>query len=285
MKKRHTLLAALLFLGTAGLTTACSDDDGPEPPEQKWAKMTQQVIYKPDGSELARQEYTYDAEGRRTGFREYWGGVLQYQESDYRWDGRTARYHYTYYDGTGAPSRELDCVDEYYDAEGLKPLRQSRYDADGTEADRSVYTYDGQGRPTGFESYQYGILQSRETDYRFEGRITRGTIQWMEADGVTVQSQHDFLTEYYDDNWYLVLRGISFFPSGDGSVSSSTERAYDAQGRETRYRFQLFSSPGVEMLRMEYSDYRYDGKKVEIAAKDYTDGSLTDEYKVTREYL
>ena len=80
MRKINLLVSLLLLAATSVFATNQNYD---------WIQMTQFIQYDVDGNEYARMEYTYDTEGRESGYKYYFNGTLSYQYRDYQYNGRT----------------------------------------------------------------------------------------------------------------------------------------------------------------------------------------------------
>ena len=78
--KKINFLVSLFLMATNIFATDQNHD---------WIQMTQYIQYTADTNELSRTEYTYDTEGRETGFKYYIEGELTYQYRDYQYEGRT----------------------------------------------------------------------------------------------------------------------------------------------------------------------------------------------------
>ena len=80
MRKINLLVSLLLLAATSVFATNQNYD---------WIQMTQFIQYDVDGNEYARMEYTYDTEGRESGYKYYFNGTLSYQYRDYQYNGWT----------------------------------------------------------------------------------------------------------------------------------------------------------------------------------------------------
>ena len=113
----------------------------------------EEVTYDGEGSPEQRLVYTYDAEGRGTGYEEYSSAVdknlSKPRRHVYALDGAGRRVEYTVYDSDGAlPSRFTYA----YDAEGNK-TEEAFYSWQGVRMGRTVYTYGEGGRLLAQTSY------------------------------------------------------------------------------------------------------------------------------------
>ena len=134
-----------------------------------WIQLTQQIQYAANGTELSRMEYTYDTEGRETGYKYFLNGTLYYQCRDYQYNGRTITGWYDMYT-SGSVSSSIKIQRTYSDLNWIQITQQIQYASNGTEASRTEYTYDTEGRETGCKSFSNGKLAQQYRDYQYNGQ-------------------------------------------------------------------------------------------------------------------
>lgn len=145
----------------------------------------------PDGSVTHRLVYTFDAQGRATGYEEYSAGVGTPRRHIYVLGEKGERVEYRIVQPDGAAGEKLlyrydaqgrlaeELLHEHkgkllsrnvhaYDEAG-RPLAQTRYDADGSVSSVARVTYDAQGRPLERIRHEGGVLTYR-IRYRYDAR-------------------------------------------------------------------------------------------------------------------
>ena len=113
----------------------------------------EEVTYGEGGSPIQKLVYTYDAEGRNTGYEEY-ASMLDKSLSKprrhvYALDGAGRRVEYTVYDSDGSVASRFTYA---YDAAGNK-TEEAFYSWQGRRTGRLVYAYDAGGRLLAQTSY------------------------------------------------------------------------------------------------------------------------------------
>lgn len=134
----------------------------------------EEVTHGEGGPPLQRLVYTYDAEGRGTGYEEYSSAadenLSKPRRHVYALDGAGRRVEYTVYDSDGTLSSRFTYA---YDAAGNK-TEETFYSWQGVRTGRLVYTYDGGGRLLAQTSYgeRDEVRWKRVNVYDSEGRKT-----------------------------------------------------------------------------------------------------------------
>ena len=134
-----------------------------------WIQMTQYITYAANGTEASRMEYTYDTEGRETGYKSFINGTLSQQYRDYQYNGRTITCWLDTYT-SGSVSASMKIQRTYSDLNWIQMTQQIQYATNGTEFSRMEYTYDAEGRETGYKSFSYGKLAQQYRDYQYNGQ-------------------------------------------------------------------------------------------------------------------
>lgn len=153
--------------------------------------VVERIYFGPDGSAAQRFVYTFDAEGRATGFEEYTGGLSTPRRHVYvlggkgerveykivQPDGKAGEKHLYKYDAQGRLAEEslhehkgqlLSRNVHAYDEAG-RPVSQTRYDPDGSTSSVARVSYDAQGRPVERTRHEGDILTYR-IRYRYDSR-------------------------------------------------------------------------------------------------------------------
>ena len=159
-----------------------------------------------------------------------------------------------------------------YDVKGNK-VEERQFGADGSVAQRFVYTFDAQGRATGYEEYSDGLSTPRRHVYVLGEKGERVEYKIVQPDGKAGEKR---LYKYdaqgrlaeevlHEHKGQLLSRNVHAYDEAgrmvsqtrydaDGSVSSVAKVSYDAQGRpveRTRH------EGGVLTYRIRY---RYDSR-------------------------
>lgn len=159
-----------------------------------------------------------------------------------------------------------------YDVKGNK-VEETLYSADGSVAQRVVYTFDVQGRATGYEEYSYGLSTPRRHIYVLGEKGERVEYKIVQPDGKAGEKR---LYKYdaqgrlaeerlHEHKGQLLSRNVHAYDEtsrpisqtrydANGSVSSVAQVTYDTQGRpveRTRH------EGGVLTYRIRY---RYDAR-------------------------
>ena len=267
--KRINLLVAALMLTVA--TTFAQNQS------YDWIQMTQQIIYNVDGvTETSRLEYTYDNDGRETGHKQYYSGVLSYQYRDYQYNGRTIIcWLDSYSEGNVILSNKLQR--KYCDKNWIQMTQYILYATDDvTEVYRYEYSYDADGRETSYKYYFNGVLSSQNRDYQYNGRTVN---YWCDNySGGSVTSSTKLQRTYCDKNWIQMTKMIYY--AADGVTETNRwEYTYDNDGRETGYKYY---ANGV--LYNQYRNYQYNGQTITCWGDTYSGGSVTSSSKIQRTY-
>jgi YD repeat-containing protein len=159
-----------------------------------------------------------------------------------------------------------------YDAKGNK-VEEKHFGADGSVAQRFVYTFDARGRSTGYEEYSAGVGTPRRHIYvlgekgeRVEYRIVQPDGKGGEKHLYTYDAQGRLAEErLHEHKGQLLSRNVHAYDEAgrlisqtrydaDGSVSSVARVTYDAQGRPVE---RTRDEGGVLTYRIRY---RYDAR-------------------------
>lgn len=174
-----------------------------------------------------------------------------------------------------------------YDVKGNK-VEETLFGADGSIAQRIVYTFDAQGRATGFEEHSYGLSTPRRHVYVLGEKGERVEYKIVQPDGKAGEKRlykydaQGRLTEelLHEHKGQLLSRNVHAYDEAgrptsqtrydaNGSVSSIAKVTYDAQGRpveRTRHEGDVLT------YRIRY---RYDSRG--RVAEQETVGSVLDE--------
>jgi hypothetical protein len=239
-----------------------------------WIQMTQYITYAANGTEASRTEYTYDTEGRETGYKYFSNGTLSQQYRDYQYNGRTITcWGDTYTAGSVSSSGKIQRT--YSDLNWIQLTQQIQYATNGTELSRMEYTYDTEGRETGYKYFLNGTtLYSQFRDYQNNGRtITCWYDMYIGGSIVSGKIQRT----YSDLNWIQITQQIQY--DANGTESNRMEYTYDTEGRETGYK-----SFGIGPVSYQYRDYQYNGQTIICWFDMYTSGSVNSSFKIERTY-
>ena len=238
-----------------------------------WIQMTQYITYDANGNEATRMEYTYDTEGRETGYKSFNNGTLTQQYRDYQYNGRTITcWLDTYTSGSVSASGKIQRT--YSDLNWIQLTQQIQYATNGTEFSRMEYTYDTEGRETGYKYFLNGTLYYQFRDYQHNGRTITCWYDFF-VSGSSISS-FKFQRTYSDLNWIQITQQIQY--AANGTEASRMEYTYDTEGRETGYK-----SFGIGPV-YQYRDYQYNGQTITCWFDTYTSGSLSSSSKIQRTY-
>ena len=242
-----------------------------------WIQMTQYITYAANGTEASRMEYTYDTEGRETGYKSFNNGTLTQQYRDYQYNGRTITcWGDTYTAGSVSASGKIQRT--YSDLNWIQMTQYITYDAKDTETSRMEYTYDTEGRETGYKYFLNGTLYYQFRDYQHNGRtITCWYDMFVSGSSI---SSFKFQRTYSDLNWIQITQQIQY--AANGTETSRTEYTYDTEGRETGYKSFFTYGP----MSYQYRDYQFNGQTITCWHGMYNSGSLilNSSFKIERTY-
>jgi YD repeat-containing protein len=136
-----------------------------------------------------------------------------------------------------------------YDVKGNK-IEERPFGPDGSVAQRFVYTFDTQGRATGYEEYSSGLSTPRRHIYVLGEKGERVEYKIVQPDGAagekrlyTYDAQGRLVEErLHEHKGHLLSRNVHTYDAAgrpvsqtrydaDGSISSVAKVSYDAQGR------------------------------------------------------
>ena len=172
-------------------------------------RRAEEVTYDQAGAASQRLVYTYDAEGRNTGYEEYSSlldkGLSKPRRHVYALDAAGRTTEYTVYDSDGSVSSRFTYT---YDAAGNKTeeafyswqgqrtgrlvyaydargnlLAQTSYDAADAVSWKNVNVYDPEGRKTESAQYHGGTLRYRFF-YRYDGKGRLKEVETRELNAV-----------------------------------------------------------------------------------------------------
>ena len=239
-----------------------------------WIQMTQSITYDAKGNEASRMEYTYDNEGRETGYKYFINGTLYSQYRDYQYNGRTITcWGDTYTSGSVSASGKIQRT--YSDLNWIQLTQQIQYATNGTELSRMEYTYDTEGRETGYKYFLNGTLYYQCRDYQYNGRTITCWYD-MNISGSS-SSSFKFQRTYSDLNWIQMTQYITYV--ANGTETSRMEYTYDTEGRETGYKYFINGA-----LYYQYRDYQFNGQTITCLFDMYTSGSVNSSFKIERTY-
>jgi YD repeat-containing protein len=238
------------------------------------------VDYNYDGSVAQKLVYTYDAQGRSTGYEEYTGALAAPRRHVYVADdqGRRVEYRivqpdgaagekYLYkYDAKGNLSEEA--LHEHkgalisrntfaYDGEG-RQVSQTRYNSDGSVSSTSSTSYDAHGRPVERVRHEGDILTYRvRYTYDAKGRVvaqeTVGSVVEADVSPSEAHAPGRVVYVYKGKEWPHAA--LVYAP--DGSLRERVEIEYDSRGNWTRKT--RLTQPGAasQSRRVEYRAITY----------------------------
>ena len=259
MKASSNILISMLcglFLMNVG--SSCEKKKEEDKTTQKtpinWWKYTTYIIYDEDGAESYKYEYSYDSEGRETGYKKYEDGDVVDEKKNYDYTGKLLTYVTTYITSTGETST-TKYKKIYLDDNWVRISSEITYAPDGTTEERkSEYTYDSEGRETGYSYYYEKELTEKHKDYVYDGTTVVYYVDKYSSGSVSSSVKHK--KTYIDNNWIKFSSHIIY--EADGTIEKSkTEYTYDSEGREKGYKYY---SRGA--LVSVYRDYTYDGNTV-----------------------
>ncbi len=203
-------------------------------------RRVEEVTHDQTGSVTQRLVYTYDAEGRNTGYEEYASvsgkNATRPRRHVYALDGAGRTVEYTVYESDGSAASRFTYA---YDAAGNK-LEEAFYSWQGVRTGRLVYEYDARGH----------VLT--QTSYNRDDSVSWKNVNVYDAEGRKTES-----AQYSGDK----LRYRFFYK-------------YDAKGRQREAETREFNA--VANLRASHAPepgrvvYTYDEEKgtKEVAAYD-----------------
>ena len=239
-----------------------------------WIQMTQYITYDANGNEASRMEYTYDTEGRETGYKYFINGTLYSQYRDYQYNGRTITCWGDMYTA-GSVSASGKIQRTYSDLNWIQMTQSITYDSKDTETSRMEYTYDTEGRETGYKYFINGTLYSQFRDYQYNGRtITCWYDMFVSGSSI---SSFKFQRTYSDLNWIQMTQSITY--DSKDTETSRMEYTYDTEGRETGYKYFLNGT-----LYYQFRDYQHNGRTITCWYDMSTAGSVSSSSKIQRTY-
>ena len=257
MKQINLLVSALMLTVASAFANQNYD----------WIQPTLQIRYATDGvTEQLRAEYTYDSEGKRTGYKNYVNGALTIQYRDIQYNGRTATYWSDIYSNGNLQSSNK-CKTTYYDTNWIQTTLYIQYATDGvTEQIRQEYTYDSEGKQTGYKNYSNGVLTNQYRDYQYNGRTLT---YWSDTySNGNLQSSNKWKATYGDKNW--IRRTLQIQYATDGVTEQvRQEYTYDSEGREIGFKHY---NNGV--LASQYRDIQYNGRTATFWDDTYSGGNV-----------
>lgn len=248
--------------------------------------LTGAVTHDPRGNVIQKLVYTFDAQGRPTGYEEFDAAVDKSltvaRRHVYTVDDAGDRTEYRVYDSDGSPAGRFTykydaagrlLEDGYYyhtgkfggrtvydyDAEGRRAA-QTSYDADGNASWRAVWTYGGRGETVEELRHVGGKLKYKilsRLDAR--GRVSEvETVEFNAVPGLHISHAPEpgRVVYTYDDR-ERTKEVATYGP--DGSLKSRVVYAYDEKGGEVgRREFKADGSPQPTELHF-YDDINTPG--------------------------
>jgi hypothetical protein len=231
-----------------------------------------------DGSVAQRLVYTFDAQGRATGYEEYSGGLSTPRRHIYVLGAKGERVEYKIVQPDGAAGEkrlyEYDAlgrlVEELlhehkgqllsrnvhaYDQAG-RPVSQTRYDADGSISSVARVSYDAQGRPVERTRHEGDILTYRIL-YRYDsrGRVveqeTVGSV--LDADVPPAEAHTPGRVSYVYKGGKQPKEATHYGP--DGTARERTVFQYDSCGNWISKTYFSLKAAGAQ--RAEYRTITY----------------------------
>ena len=231
-----------------------------------------------DGSVAQRLVYTFDAQGRATGYEEYSGGLSTPRRHIYvlgekgerveykivQPDGKPGEKRLYKYDSQGRLVEEL--LHEHkgqllsrnvhaYDEAG-RPISQTRYDADGSVSSVARVSYDAQGRPVERTRHEGGVLTYR-IRYRYDsrGRVveqeTVGSV--LDADVPPAEAHPPGRVSYVYKDGKQPKEATRYGP--DGTARERIVFQYDSRGNWISKTYVSLTASGTR--RAEYRTITY----------------------------
>jgi len=130
-----------------------------------------EIIYGDDDiKEILKNVYTYDSKGRRTGQIGYFYGIVSDEAVNFSYNGKECTYMERQYEG-GEVSDEMKWEITYLDDTWIKTTSEVYFDAPGNmEGEKTLTTYDTEGRVTGIREYDNNLLRYEYVDYSYSGK-------------------------------------------------------------------------------------------------------------------
>jgi len=231
-----------------------------------------------DGSVVQKFVYTFDAQGRATGYEDYSGGLstprrhiyvlgAQGERVEYKIvqpDGKAGEKRLYKYDAQGRLTEEL--LHEHkgqllsrnvhaYDEAG-RPVSQTRYNADGSLSSVAKVAYDAQGRPVERTRHEGDILTYR-IRYRYDsrGRVveqeTVGSV--LDADVPPAEAHTPGRISYVYKSGKQPKEATFYGP--DGTARERIVFQYDARGNWISKTYVSLTTAGTQ--RAEYRTITY----------------------------
>lgn len=167
-------------------------------------KVRRESYYDGNGILGSYVEYTYDAEGRRSGATSYDAGGMRTNHVDCFYDERGLLIQGIYGVLSDVNHYEVRMERNEYDDQGRR-TRTEQYEKDGTSIGFFTYGYDEDGNMVEETFYEEGgkISFRYEFDYNEKGRTTEER-HYLNRDG-ELQLEETVIYEY-DEQWRLVKR-------------------------------------------------------------------------------
>lgn len=172
-------------------------------------RRVEEVTYDQAGSVSQRLVYTYDAEGRNTGYEEYASlvdrSLSKPRRHVYALDGAGRTVEYTVYDSDGGLASRFTYAydaagnkteEAFYSWQGVRTgrlvyaydargnvLTQTSYDRDDSVSWKNVNVYDAEGRKTESAQYQGGRLKYRFF-YKYDAKGRQKEVETREFNAV-----------------------------------------------------------------------------------------------------
>lgn len=123
-----------------------------------------------DIKEILKNVYTYDSKGRRTGQTGYYYGIVSDEAVNFSYNGKECTYMERQYE-SGEVSDEMKWEIIYLDDTWIKTTSEkisSGPDFDASE--KTLTSYDSEGREIGEKNYNGSKLAYEKTDYIYNGK-------------------------------------------------------------------------------------------------------------------
>lgn len=270
MKTNLLLVAAALML----LLSACKKDKDTNnnPAYTDWLKYTLKIEYNSDSiSEVNREEFTYDADGRVTSRKEYSLGVLNYQNRDYVYNGDEVTYYEDYLGGGTTVTTKYKLVNQL---EWVRLRERVVYEADGaTVKERQLATYDTDNKLTSSKMERNGKLYAAMRDITHNGNAVSYFYDRYTDSVVTGSGKYE--TGFYN-GWVKVAHDV-IYQADNVTEYVRIQNTYDADGRLTNVKRY---NQGV--LDTEDKEFSYNGNEATYKKYDYDNGVLMNitKYKI-----
>lgn len=190
-------------------------------------------------------------------------------------------------DGKSVEGPRLPVLTLEYDARGNR-IKKVEFNHDGSVSQTFVYTYDTEGRNTGYEDYMSGLDTPRKHVYVLDANGRKIEYNIIQPNGKPADEKYQYK---YNPSGYKIADELYH----KTSIISRNENTYDDQGRLTAQVFynpdgtisariqNTFSTDGKSLDRIRYDDdlltykvhYTYDAKGRLVETE--TTGSFVDE--------